>query len=131
MSAFIVTNDTMTRIRNFIVDCNHMAGVNAQCMAIAMDKANKDAMKLTKMNYYAVNASYGERKRVSLKLGEYKKETDMGQVLKSLDCLHYQCASADTEKKHAKTWKMLEQLICSAALSLARQTDGYQAGEWG
>jgi hypothetical protein len=129
MSAWLLGSSLMTEIRNKLAV--HATQNEHKPVDLAVLEATRLVMKWNKMNRYAIGCRYGERTK-PVRLGKFTERvvSDV-QFAKHLQCLSYQCSEGDTDRKYARSWKLLEKWIGEAARATLHTHPEYNAAKWG
>jgi hypothetical protein len=100
MSAWLVTDESLTITRNSIVE--HLG--------IPTEKATKLVKSWAKLNRYALGCRYGD-KHTAFKLTDTMEVRTPIQTFKSLGCLSYQCNEGIPERDMPVEWFTLKGVI--------------------
>lgn len=139
MSAFIVDDAILNQIRNKLI-ANDVLGNRFRSVPATYEFITKEMTNLVnkwaKMNRYAIKCRYGDvvkpSRFASLPVSQNLKDiiSDV-QFFKHLQCLQYQCSEGDTEKRHRKSWKLLEDQMSNIAQRIVSNLSDYADVQWG
>ncbi|MFO1038422.1 MAG: hypothetical protein U1E45_16415 [Geminicoccaceae bacterium] len=138
MSAYLVESETLHRVVDAIAtfahtearelgyrvadaDHNHPRALHAEFTRLGQD--------LWEMNRAAVNDRYRERQETPTYAYRSCRPAGTAQLLKSVDCLLYQCSEGSVPKR--PLYKMLERACAVVAYRIASNTPEYRQAVWG
>jgi hypothetical protein len=142
MSAYIVEDKTINRVVSYInssLQREHSWLFNEFLRAAEVDRNDEDwttklGISMAMLNDKAMDARYGEGTAVSDREGvSYEFHWEMAapiQVLKSLQCWHYQCSEGDIAQT-SELYKVAEQLELYLATSIVSRLPQYDKAVWG
>lgn len=136
MSAFIVSDKTIASIvsfcrRGFMGSGNGSSAQNRFSKYYAEKtgfQENKLANDLIAMNYRGVNARYKEQIEPHPFSGQFAGGYSKLQVLKSAQCLHYQCSEGDVPQE--PLYQALENFIRDLSYEIIGELPEYKAAQW-
>lgn len=93
----------------------------------------KLAENMFTLNCDSVEQRYGEGqaeqfRSLDFKYNPSKKQMDVFQILKNINCFLYQCSEGDIMQK--KLYKVLEKVVGNIALSIVREMPQYEKAKW-
>lgn len=131
MSAWIISNASLLKIRAYILTELSEAGLKERLDVTGVDGVNQFIKDLARMNRYAIWCRYEEKVRMpTLDFRKAIPAPGMHQMLKHLHCLRYQCSEGDTEDVHKATWDRLETLVRELEASVIHGSPEYEAAAW-
>ena len=144
MSAFIVETETIDRIVTWVdgklyrdhpyLYSKFGEAVGVGCRPTEWQIVHSDKLpntlgqKLAAMNAAAVDQRYEERNPVQIYRWKPARQTSPVQVLKSLQCLLYQCSEGDVPER--PLYKVLEDAISYLAQEIVRGMPEYERVAW-
>lgn len=138
MSSYIVGNKTISRILTFLNNPRHSSSGLSSSVEYLLKDYNYDISTETKLNelgnYFlgmnndAVNYRYDGNGPIQLEKFRTVPSTRI-QILKSVQCLKYQCAEGFIV--HTEFFRFLEELIRILACSIVDDIPEYEKAEWG
>lgn len=146
MSAFMISDDSLSRLAQFFADLRYenesplmylrcpfgfmpsMPEETAQAMTLDL------AERMWEMNAHALNARYGDDSEMCPDgpfewVAQRVEPCRPWQVLKSLDCLMYQCSEGNVPET-SDLFKKLDKFRASLSRILASHTAEYDAAKW-
>lgn len=131
MSAFIVSNTSLLRIRAFILTEFSRDGLMDQLGINGVDGVNQFIKDLARMNRYAIWCRYQERIRMPTLNFDRKVEVPtIYEMVKHVYCLGYQCSEGDCEAVHADTWRRLKDIEHSLEYLIVSSLPAYNEAAW-
>lgn len=143
MSAFIVSDKTIAEIvsfcsRNFnfssyrFNSASHRSNAHRHFAKYYGEKTGFQEKELANdliaMNYRAVNARYEEKIEPHLFSGQFTGGQNKFQVLKSAQCLHYQCSEGDVPQE--PLFQVLEKFMNDLTSEIIEDLPEYEAAQW-
>ena len=134
MSAFMVEDKTINRVVSWLSDDQEGDWIKRRLDIHLADNENSQEFRqsLFQMNIDGVNARYGEDESKEFRPLEYKfryELTNQFQVLKSLQCLLYQCSEGDVPE--TELYKTMKDYEHSMAMRIVRNLPQYDKAQWG
>lgn len=143
MSSFIVDNNTINKLVEYFIKCSYSEeGVKPQVYDILeelgyslnykFDDTNPNADNLFNdmilLNLKAVNYRYDEKNHLVKNKFKEVEETNIYQILKSLQCFLYQCSEGEMMKdKLFIALQKIEEILISDIIS---HLDEYKKAKW-
>ena len=140
MSAFIVEDTTINRVVTWLkreVQCSRFTlDWLAREYNVDLTSDNWDeklAQAMFQLNCDGVNARYGEGEAETFRPLHFTYQPEIQyspvQVLKSLQCWHYQCSEGDVPK--TKLYQFFEEVEHHVALKIVMSLPEYDKAKWG
>lgn len=131
MSAVVISKSSIDQIVSFCANRENQNHIKMPCLLDSAKERNLFGQKLLDMNITAVNVRYPETpsKCQRYRFSENTATASSIQVLKSLQCLLYQCAEGDTPE--TDLYKKMDSLASKIAMFIVTQSPEYQVATWG
>jgi len=133
MSSFIVSQKCMNRIINGLFWNHAFKDLYGSILTRKGYSKSEDFQRLGnelfKLNARGTGQRYGEKIKPELFKWESIGNISNIQLLKSMQCLKYQCSEGDTDEQ--ELFKLLETLIESLKDHIISSRKDYQEADWG
>lgn len=131
MSAFIVSNSSLLKIREYLLRNCDQRGLQQSYGIVGVTGVNQFISDLARMNRYAIWCRYEEKVRMpKLNFDKVVEAPSHVQMAKHLHCLGYQCSEGDTETVHKVTWDRLHGITHDIESLIVSDLPEYRAAKW-